>query len=276
MILAMLSYFLKIATWKGKLTAYVQGQYKSKSAQSISVYYRSFLDATWAGVNQDAQYHPGSMLKVIIMIGYYREAELDPTILQKTLVYDSKTAQEAASLDFALPSTLKVGQSYTVEQLIKIMIAESDNGAETLLLNNVDRKILNNAYEDLSINNPDTFSGDYTISVFQYSGFLRILYNATYLSDQYSEQAMSIMAKSTYKDGLSAGVPDTVVVAQKYGERLDTESNKVQAVELHDCGVVYANNPYSICIMTKGDDLGKLTSAIKDISAIVYRYVSSH
>lgn len=84
------------------------------------------------------------------------------------------------------------------------------------------------------------------------------------------------MAQSTYKDGLSVGVPDGAVVAQKYGERLDTEGSKVQAVELHDCGVIYAKNPYSICIMTKGDDLGKLTSAIKDISGIVYGYVSSH
>jgi len=258
------------------LNNYIQSEYKNKNAQSISVYFRNFPDAGWAGVNQETQYHPGSMLKVLIMIGYYREAELDPSVLTKTLLYDQKTKQEADGLDFALPSGLKVGQSYSVEDLIKSMIAVSDNGAETLLLNNIDRKILNDAYTDLSISNPDSYSGDYTITPMQYSAFLRILYNATYLSDMYSEQALTIMSQSTYKDGISAGVPQGIEVAQKYGERIDGTTSNVQAVELHDCGIVYAKTAYSICVMTKGEDVGKLTEAIKNISAIVYGYVSSH
>jgi len=274
--LAMPRLFFEDHALESQINSYIQSEYKNQNAQSISVYFRSFLDSGWAGVNQDAKYHPGSLLKVLIMIGYYREAELDPTILQKTFVYDSNTANQAKGLDFALPSTLNVGQSYTVNQLIQVMIANSDNGAETLLLNNVDRKILNDAYGDLGIGNPDSVNGDYTISALQYGGFLRILYNATYLEDKYSEAALAFMSQSTYKDGISAGVPTSVAVAQKYGERVDTSSDKVQAVELHDCGIVYAKSPYSVCIMTKGDNLGNLTAAIKNISSITYNYVNSH
>lgn len=259
-----------------KLNDYIQSQYQDKSAQSISVYFRNLTNINWAGINQDIQYHPGSILKVLIMIGYFREAELDPRILQRTFVYSKKTDQEANSLKFSSNTNLIVGQNYTVEYLIKDMISNSDNGAETLLVDNVDHTILNAAYSDLNISNPESVSGDYTISASQYGAFLRVLYNSTYLTEQYSEKALSIMSQSEYKDGIIAGLPAGVAVAQKYGERLDDSSNVAIVIELHNCGVVYAKSPYAICIMTKGNNINKLTAVIKNISSIVYEYVSHH
>jgi beta-lactamase class A len=268
--------FFEDKVLESKINNYIQSEYKNNNAQSISIYFRSFPGSGWAGVNQDVQYHPGSMLKVIIMMGYFRESELNQNVFNKTLLYDAATQQQANGLDFALPSSLKVGQSYKVEDLIKAMIANSDNGAETLLLNNIDRSILNDAYNDLGIKNPDSVTGDYTISASQYTSFLRILYNSTYLEDQDSEEALNIMSQSTYKDGLSAGVPSGITVAQKYGERVDGADKDIQAVELHDCGIIYSPNPYALCVMTKGTDVAKLTDAIKNISAITYGYVTSH
>ena len=270
------SAYLEDKDLHAQLQAYVDSQYKSQNAAGVSVYVRNFFDNSWAGLNQDDQYHPGSLLKVLIMMAYYREAEMDPTVLQKSLVFDKVTNQEVAALQYSLPTKLSVGQSNTISQLMQYMIADSDNGAENLLIKNVDRTVLNSAYSDLSIPNPDTVAGDYTISARQYTAFLRILYNATYLTEPYSEQALSIMAQSTFKDGISAGIPSNVVVAQKYGERVSGNGDNIDSIELHDCGVVYApNRPYAICIMTKGKDLAKLTSIIKDISGIVYNYDSS-
>lgn len=268
--------YLKNVDLTNKLNSYVQNAYAAKNADSVSVYVRNFFDNHWAGVNEDAQYHPGSLLKVLIMMAYYREAELDPSVLQKTYLYSQTTSQEINSLQYALPTKLVIGQTYTVSQLLQAMIGDSDNGAETLLIDNVDRTTLNNAYQDLNIPNPDTTQGDYTISARQYAAFLRVLYNATYLSEAYSEQALSIMAKSTYKDGLAAGLPGNVPVAQKYGERVEGSDGNIQSVELHNCGIVYApNHPYVICIMTKGKDINKLTGIIKDISSLVYNNLSA-
>jgi len=260
-------------TLSAKIGNYIKAQYAGKNAQSISVSVRNFTANRWAGVNQDAQYQPGSMLKVIIMMAYFQEAELDPAILQKQLVYSSATDQETNSLSYDLPTKLVVGSSYSVEDLIRAMIADSDNGAETLLIDNVNRAILNQVYTDLSIPSPDNASSTYTISSGQYMDFLRILYNSTYLTEKYSEEALAIMGQSTYRDGISAGVPSSTTVAQKYGERVDAEGDAVQAVELHDCGIVYPQGTtYAICIMTKGSDIGKLTSIVKNISSLVYNY----
>ncbi len=268
--------YLKDQALEAKIRKYINTQYKNQTAQDISVSFRHFPDAHWAGVNQDDQYHPGSMLKVLIMMAYFRLQQINPSTLEQTFLYSKEINNQVNSIQFVLPTQLTVGQSYTIGELIKDMIADSDNGAETLLISNVDHTLLDNVYKDLSIPNPDQVSGDYTISPNQYMDFLRILYNSTYVSEQNSEQALSIMSQSTYKNGIVAGVPQGIAVAHKYGERIDATGSQVQAEELHDCGIIYApNHPYALCIMTKGTDVAKLTSVLKDISGLVYNYVNA-
>lgn len=59
--------------------------------------------------------------------------------------------------------------------------------------------------------------------------------------------------------------------AQKFGERV----NSLQEIELHDCGIIYyPKNPYLLCVMTKGNNLDNLKSAIKNIYSIVYQSYS--
>jgi beta-lactamase class A len=266
--------FFKDLTLEDKINNYIRSQYSNNNVQSISVSFRHFPDGKSADVNENDQYHPGSMMKVLIMMAYFREAELDSTILKKTFEYSEVVNQRSNSVIFSQPTELTIGKSYAVQELMQKMIANSDNGAEELLLDNVDNQVLNQAYIDLNIPSPDANPTDYTISPAQYSDFLRILYNSTYLTEYYSEQSLAIMAQSTYLDGLVAGVPSSVIVSQKYGERVNGTPGNIKAVELHNCGIVYApNHPYELCIMTKGSDIDKLANSIKDISSLVYNYV---
>ena len=270
--------YLEDKTLEQKINDYVQDAYDNQKAQSISVYVSSLSGNSWAGVNADTQYHPGSMMKVLIMIAYYRQSQLDPSILDQNFIYTKATADQVNAVDFNLPSNMVVGQTYSVKNLMNNMIENSDNGAETLLLDNSNQTVLNDIYHDLNIEVPSEVP-DFTISARNYSTVLRILYNSTYLTDAYSEQALSLMSKTTFKSALAAGVPSDVIVSHKYGERVDTDaSGTVTATELHDCGIVYAENPYTVCVMTKGyPDASEsdLASIIKDISALVYNYENS-
>ncbi len=272
-------YYLEDKILEQKITGYVQNEYDNQKAQSISVYISSLSGNSWAGVNADAQYHPGSMMKVLIMIAYYRQDQLDPSILNQNFVYTKTIADQANAIDFNLPSNMIVGKTYGVKDLITNMIENSDNGAETLLLDNSNQTILNDIYHDLNIEVPSEVP-DFTISAKNYSTFLRILYNTTYLTDADSEQALSLMSHTTFTSALVAGIPSNIVVSHKYGERVDTDATgAVTATELHDCGIVYAENPYTICVMTKGyPDASEadLASIIKDISALVYNYENTN
>lgn len=47
-------------------------------------------------------------------------------------------------------------------------------------------------------------------------------------------------------------------------------------VELHDCGIIYyPNNPYVLCVMTRGDSMEELKKIISTISLMTYKEVDS-
>jgi hypothetical protein len=243
-----------------------------------AVYVRDLNSGNWTGINQDDLYDPASMLKVVVAIAAYRQAEDDPTYLSTPLTYTPALAQINAQLPFALPSNLQVGTSYSVPYLVKKELTDSDNGAVYTLLNSINDKELNDVYDDLSVPSPSaTSSIGYKLSPLEYSRFFRILYNGTLsLNWADSEQILEDLTQSTFVTGLVAGVPSTVPVAHKYGEHVDGTNGTVSDVELSDCGIVYyAPHPYFLCVMIEGTNPTALAGAIADVSKLVYQKMSS-
>jgi len=239
--------------------------------KSVAMYYRDLTFGRWVGINEADKYDPASMLKVVIMIAFYKRAENDPKVLDQKILYTKKLADTIQDVQFQTPSVLKIGENYTVGKLIEAMIVESDNGAKNALLTNIDTKSLDETYSDLGISqNPDNVHENYTISSKTYSLFFRILYNATYLSREMSEKALELLSKAVYNDGIVSGVSKGISVSQKFGEHVDAGSEGM-TYELHDCGIVYKpNKPYLLCVMTKGIELEVLTKTIRDISKLIY------
>ncbi len=254
-----------------KIKDFIASQKKVGSLDSASVYFVNYGQKTGSfALNEKEAYAPASMLKVVVMVAYLKKADSDPSILGTNLTYNPNVAEELQSIPFESPSTLVFGRSYTVESLIRSMIIDSDNGAMNLLISNIDPNYLNMVYRNLGLQVPSDNSL-YMISAEDYSLFLRVLYNGTYLSDKNSEKALSILSQATYYDGLVAGVPSGTVVAHKYGEHVVGSGDQVTSVELHDCGFVYpAKDPYLLCVMTRGKNLAGLTETISGISKLVY------
>jgi beta-lactamase class A len=131
--------------------------------------------------------------------------------------------------------------------------------------------VLSTLYADLGVKpNPD--NPDYATAQ-SYSLFLRVLYNATYLDRDHSEKLLQLLAQSDFSKGIEAGVPNGILIAQKFGDARIPDAQGVQVgAELQDCGIVYyPDHPYVLCVMTKGTDISVLESAISNISQIVYQ-----
>jgi beta-lactamase class A len=257
---------------KNQVQKIIDSDKKSNNISNASVFFQDLNLGRWIGINQSDQYNPASMLKVVIMVSYYKKSEDSPDLLAQFLTYTTSIDRSVKADPSNQPSGLVIGKSYQVDDLIKRMIIDSDNGAALLLLNSIDQASINSVYSALGIPSPDSAKGDFTISPRYYSFFFRVLYSATYLNDANSEKALNILSKSNFEDGIVSGVSQNIVVAHKYGERVLPNSDQV---ELHDCGIVYyPKDPYLLCIMTRGDNLNNLKSVIEDISSVVYRNYS--
>jgi beta-lactamase class A len=148
------------------------------------------------------------------------------------------------------------------------MIEDSDNVAKDLLANHLSNQALQDVFDETDSTFLQDPSG--TITPKQYIIMLSRIYSSTYVDRYFSNYAMSLLTKTTFKDGLVAGLPQGVNVAHKYGERGVYEDKTLTAIELHDCGLVYAETPYYLCVMTRGTDESQLANIIKNISAVVY------
>ncbi len=243
-----------------------------KGVSRVSVYFRDLDTSRWLGVNQDADYYPASLLKVPVMIAYYKEAEADPAVLDQVITYQNISTGDP----FDAPSNLLPGVNYTVEQLIEAMIISSDNGATLTLLNHIDPDTLSEVYANLGIQNPGNDSADYQISTRTYALFFRILYNATYLSPEYSNKALALLSRATFAQGLVAGLPAGTDVAHKFGEHVLNNGTIATGVELHDCGIVYyPSHPYLLCVMTSAKDVPTASTIIENISATTFAAIAT-
>jgi beta-lactamase class A len=248
---------------------FIDQQKQTNKITFASVYYRDLNNGPWFGINEKEYFSPASLIKLPLLITYYKESESDPSILQKKIV--NKTAFDPNNQNIQPSQHLEVDQEYTVEDLLNRMIIYSDNLAYNLLLDNVDNLKIFNVYKDLDVDiskYKDDPNGN-IINVKDYSSFFRILFNASYLNKDNSEKALKLLSLSEYKNGLVSLLPKDIVVAHKFGERNYLATGEKQ---LHDCGIVYLpKKPYLICIMTRGENFNNLSNFIKQTSEMIYQ-----
>jgi beta-lactamase class A len=242
----------------------------NKTITEASVYYRDLNNGPWFGINEKELFTPASLGKLPVMIAFYKWAESDPSILNKKLKFEKDYNPENPyykGLD-----SIKKSETYSINELIKRMIVNSDNNALFLLTDNLPGEKLIKVYSDLGIETPKDENDINFISVKNYAALFRVLFNASYLNADLSEKALKILATIDFKNGINKGVPKNISIAHKFGERKIDEDNK----QLHDCGIIYyPKHPYLLCIMTRGSDFESLTDFIGKTSRIIYRQIDS-
>ena len=258
---------------KDELFSQIDKLKTSGQLSSISIYIRDLNNGPWLGIKEKDDFSPASLIKVPLLIAYYKEAETNPDLLKQNISY--VPIKDDLVQDIPPSVTLTSDKTYTIEELIRRMIVYSDNQAYDLLLNNIDNQILINTYTNLGIDINKAFSNPNgnILSVKSYAAFFRILFNASYLSPEMSEKALSILSKVQYQNALVKGINNpNIKISHKFGERTFTDTGEKQ---LHDCGIVYLpQKPHLICVMTRGSDFAKLSEAIAQISQTIYQNIS--
>lgn len=250
---------------KQKIKDLITSHINSKDITEASLYFRDLANGPWIGINENEKFTPASLLKVPVMITYYRLAEDNPDILKKEILITSDY-EDKATPNIAPERKAEIGKKYNTQTLIDYMIIESDNHAANALIVNLPEGSLNKTFTDLGLILPTTKTLDDYMTVKDYSSFFRILYNASYLNKYYSEKSLEILSQSKFTAGLVAGLPLNTKISHKFGERRNGETD-----QLHDCGIVYKDNKdYLLCIMTRGNNFDNLSKTIKDLSELVY------
>jgi beta-lactamase class A len=99
------------------------------------------------------------------------------------------------------------------------------------------------------------------------------LYNATYISNEDADYALSLLVQTKFHEGLTKWLPADLKVAHKFGEWGEPQPGSIH--QLHETGIVYLDNgPYLIDVMTKGNEPRLLANVIADISKLTFERLS--
>lgn len=246
----------------------------------VAVFTRDLKSRRFAAVNDDRVFILASLLKVPILMSYYKFAEVEPAILLDEVTYTGTTNSYVTQSEIPPTEQLVAGQRYTIDALLTQMIIHSDNTASDILLPRMPDSFIVKTLSALGIQIEKTpGEKEALVTARTYANVFRGLYNASFLSREYSEKALDILTRTTFPRGTRGALPKGVEVAEKFGERTNTDENgNIISRQLHDCGIVYANEgetPYTFCIMTEGAEYSALEEAVQDLAREIYKNLNN-
>lgn len=255
-----------------KINDMISDETSNGDISSAAVYYRDLNNGPYININGGTQFLPASLMKVPLMMYFYKEGEDEPSLLSSKVVVADKIPKGISFVQHFEPEqTIDITKTYTIDQLIDSMITYSDNYATEALDYTASTTELDDLLGDLHIEISDPNND--LITVKDYSTFFRVLFNSSYLNQDDSEKALKLLSDTTFDVGIKKDLPASIVVAHKFGERQPDASGMSQ---VHDCGIVYFPlHPYLICVMTTGKDPDRMADSIAKISKLVYDEVDS-
>jgi beta-lactamase class A len=271
---------LQLAAGAGILYRTIQAELHARQdvhkVPTMAVYYRDLTNGPWFGIDVDQDFAPASLTKVPLMIAAYKKAEQDPTFLAKEITISKEVADLNLEENIRSVEVVEAGKAYSIGALVERMIKYSDNAAAVTVLSAVESRAIEEVFEQIGV--PVNMNGnDLALSVKEYASFYRVLFNASYLNREWSERALTLLSEAEFKEGLVAGVSGDIPVAHKFGERRRDDLPAGERMQLHDCGIVYhPNQPYLLCVMTRGDDIAAQTTLIAEVSRILFSAVTEH
>jgi len=269
--------FQDLKPFRYKVDAYIQRKVSSGDASAVSVFFRDLVGGHRFGIREQEAISPESLLKLPLMIAYFKWAESDPGVLRRKITYAG--SGDRAERQGASPAKpLERGRSYSIDDLILRMIAYDDSDAHALLMANLPPGHLDKIYKDVYANY-DPAKKDEIVTLTAYASFFRVLYNASYLNKTMSEKALRYLSRTAFREGVVAGIPSNVDCAVKFGERtiqaeVGGESGERTMKQLHEFGIIYyPNRPYLIGVMARGEDPGKLANILREVTSLIYEEV---
>ncbi|TSC79613.1 MAG: beta-lactamase [Candidatus Peregrinibacteria bacterium Gr01-1014_25] len=250
----------EFVAFKKELESFIQTSIASGNAKSVSVYFRDLENGPWFGIDEQALFSPASMIKLPLLVAYYKRAEVDPDVLKQRVGVQGST----------LPSG-----AYVIDDLLRSTIIDSSNDALPILFSYLQKfypeeDVFSETITAMGLAASEGSEGDF-LTVKRYASIYRMLYNASFLSKEMSQRALDLLTQTESPQGIDDGVPAGTPVAHKFGIREQPGS-----LQLHDCGIVYhPGGHYILCVMTKGKDAQELSAIIRRISSMVYAEVDA-
>ncbi|OGE85889.1 MAG: hypothetical protein A3J48_00950 [Candidatus Doudnabacteria bacterium RIFCSPHIGHO2_02_FULL_46_11] len=231
---------------------------------NVSIYFEFLNTGASIAVHRDAEFYPASLLKVPVAMATAKKIE------RGEWRWDNKLVLMSADKDDRYGTLYReeIGSTWTIEELIRRSLSDSDNTAHFILVRNLELEEINDVYDHMGLK--DFLSTSGYLSAKRYSVIFRSLYNASYLASDVSQKLLTFLSQSDFNNYLQSGLPENITFSHKIGE--SSEPNVFL-----DSGIVFsAGRPYILTVIVQTRPKEKAEQIMKNISQEVYKYVNEY
>ncbi len=208
------------------------------------------LSTGWAiAINRDRPFPAASLVKVPILASYCYASARGDVGLKEKLVLTRKNKVSGSGVLKGMPES-----AFTIEELLKLMITESDNTATNMLIDRIGFRYLNAAFKKLGLAHTTVVrkmmdfrlrkNGKENFTTARDTAFLlRKIYKGTLINRECSERCLSYLKGQKLRDRIPRKLPPDTPVAHKTG---------LERGICHDAGIVFApQGDFLICVLAK-------------------------
>ena len=239
-------------------TASIKEFLKEKKG-TYGIYVYNLNDNQKYGVNEIKIFPAASVNKVPIMLAFLSQLEKKLYFLDDKYTLKSYDVQDygTGSMRYQEPGT-----EYTYDKLLELSGKKSDNTAAHVISNILGAGNIYNFMEVLGLQNTSIDNNETTV---QDAGTLFVLaYKGEILkTENYKNKFFSYLTDTEFEDRIPAGVPEETKVVHKIGN--------LEGV-FNDCGIVFAENPYVLCILSENSPEEEGSLVLQQLSKMIWEF----
>lgn len=232
------------------------------------------LQTNWEiSFNKDRLFPSASLVKIPIMMSCFSAAQEDKLKFENTLELKSTDKVSGSGI----LKDMRVGKAISIEDLLGLMVSDSDNTATNMLIEQLGFEYLNSFFKTLGLKNTNLSrkivdfqsrsqgAENYTTAedmVF----LLEKIYRRDFINRAVSEKCIRLLKQQRINDRIPAYLPVELSIAHKTG---------LERTVCHDVGIVYTSKGnFLVCVLTKhSETTSKLAKEfIATIASCVYSY----
>jgi len=250
----------------------LKGLNKAFPSITPAIYVWSFETGKYAAINEEKIYPAASIIKIPVLVQLFKSIEANQvSIYDEMELTHYYRASGSGDLQYA-----QAGRKYTLDDLARVMIQDSDNSATNMLMSKIGgMDDVNTGLRTWGLKNthiqtwlPD-LTGTNTTTAYDMAKMLYNLENSSFLNINSREDIIKYMSKVKNNRLIQAGLPQGVPFVHKTGDI---------GSMLGDAGIVYmpSGHHYIVVILAKrphNDPAG--VNFIKTASSLIYSAMSN-
>lgn len=234
-----------------------QGQY--------GIYFIDLVNGSEFGINDTEAYFAASTVKVpvnLLLFEKIKEGSIDP---EGTMTYKGRYSSDYEGGTGGLQAS-KTGRKLVIRDLSKRSITVSDNIAVNMLIRLLGKK----NYKEYMKQVGGTVVTEKNVSCPKdMAVYMKKVYDFQQTNKVLGDELVGYLENTVFNDRIPKLLPNDVKVAHKIGNY----SGGTWGTVINDVGIIYAENPYIISVMSKGINEPDGNDVIANISKKVYDFM---